>query len=162
MIGPDERAFLNDVESGPFKIGVAAGQWDLAEPEACPSDSGWPTVVLWVATAPRQNAPDRFHIRMDCQQYPNEPPTGTFWDPVAKTPLAIAARPKGRDQVAKVFRVDWEGGRAFYHPYDRVAAKSHGDWPTKYPHLVWDRNHTVVDLLIEIYRLLNCNDYTGV
>ena len=60
-------------------------------------------------------------------------------------------------------RTDWENGRAFYHPYDRVAAQGHADWPAKYPHLVWNpATHTLVDLLSELHALLHCPDYHGV
>jgi hypothetical protein len=78
--------------------------------------------------------------------------------------LALEKRPKGRpgSRFAKVFRTDWEGGRAFYHPYDRAAANSHADWPSTQPHLVWNANHTIVDYLAEFHALLNSGDYLGV
>jgi hypothetical protein len=118
-------------------------------------------MVVWIAAAPRPDAPERFFVRLDCQNYPLDPPTGNFWDPSDNCPLPFASRPKGGGKAFS-FRVDWEGGRAFYHPYDRVAAKSHPDWVQKHAHLVWDRNHTISDLLEQIYDILHCPDYTGV
>ena len=90
--------------------------------------------------------------------------TGTFWDPASNSTLEFAKRPKGKPEsrVARVFMTDWESGRAFYHPYDRVAAQSHGNWPAEQPHLVWTANHTIVDYLTEFHALLNSGDYIGI
>jgi hypothetical protein len=78
--------------------------------------------------------------------------------------LEIAKRPKGRpdSRCAKVFRTDWDGAVAFYHPYDRHAAKSHAEWITAQPHLVWTNKHTIVDFLEEFRSLLHSGDYIGV
>ena len=161
MDAPDKRALLADFEEAPFRIGVEKGRWDLADPGLLPEGFAWPMVVFWIAAAPREGAPDRFYIRLDCEGYPTQPPTGTFWDPETKQSLAVANRPKGKERVGLVFRTDWQGDRAFYHPYDRVAAQSHPDWPAQYPHQVWTREHSIVDLLSELHALLNCADYTG-
>ena len=142
-----------------MRVRVPSG---LADATLLSPDLSWPKVVLWVAAGVRDNSPDRFYICLDCQNYPNDPPTGNFWDIETKELLVPAERPKGKDNVGKVFRVDWEGGIAFYYPYDRLASKSHANWKQKYPYLVWDSNNTIVDLLTEIHQLLNCNDYTGV
>ena len=78
--------------------------------------------------------------------------------------LDAARRPKGKDdsRFAKVFRTDWNKGRAFYHPYDRVAAEGHPDWRTQQPRLVWTSERSIVDYLEEIRSLLNSDDYVGV
>jgi hypothetical protein len=60
-----------------------------------------------------------------------------------------------------VFRTDWEGGRAFYHPYDRLAAAGHPKWVAEQPSLIWDSTHTIVDYLEEIHFLLSSGDYLG-
>ena len=161
MDAPDKRAFLADLEEASFRIGAEKGRWGLADPGLVPPELRWPLVVLWVAAAPRAGGPDRFHLRLDCEGYPNQPPTGTFWDPDTKQSLAIGQRPKGAERVKLVFRTDWLGDRAFYHPYDRVAAQSHPAWPTQYPHLVWTRRHSITDLLSDFHVLLNSRDYTG-
>jgi hypothetical protein len=162
MESPDQIKFYEDVASGPFRIGVADGNWDLAEPSVLPPELKWPRVVFWISALPRDKSPEKFYLCLDCQNYPIEAPTGTFWDQETKTVLDIRKRPKGKNRVAMVFRTDWEEGRAFYHPYDRVAANSHADWPRAYPHLIWDRNHTIVDLLSELHPLLHSSDYLGI
>ena len=92
------------------------------------------------------------------------PPTGTFWDPEKKQILTFDRRPKGKpaSRVVQVFRTDWNNGTAFYHPYDRVAAHGHPNWKTEQPSLVWDGNHSIVDLLAELHLLLNSHDYVGI
>ncbi len=162
MLEPAERAFLAHLEDGPFRIGMAEGRWGLADPSLLPDGLVWPISVLWVAAAPREKSPNRFYLRLDCNNYPVDAPTGTFWDLVTKDILAIHKRPKGTGRVQLVFRTDWEGGRAFYHPYDRVAAASHRDWATQHPQRVWNRDKTIFDYLSEIYGLLNSNEYTGI
>jgi hypothetical protein len=96
--------------------------------------------------------------------YRSVPPTGTFWDVTTKGMLALNRRPKGspESRFAKVFRTDWNGGTAFYHPYDRVAAQGHPDWAKTQPHLIWTDRHMIVDYLQEIHSLLTWGDYSGV
>jgi hypothetical protein len=59
-------------------------------------------------------------------------------------------------------RTDWEGGRAFYHPYDRVAASSHPDWATTIPRKRWSPMHTVTHWVAEFHALFQSEDYVGV
>jgi hypothetical protein len=154
---PDQRRFEADLEDGPFLAGMAAGRW--GRPDASLVETvAWPKAVLWVAAAPRKDSPDKFHLLLDCEGYPSQSPTGSFWDPAIRQQLASANWPKGKGQVAAVFRP----GGAFYHPYDRVSASGHKDWPAKYPHLLWDGTRTIVDFLGVIHGLLNSTDYTGV
>lgn len=164
MEPPDKRLFDSDLDSAEFRNGVVKGWWDLADAEILPSGLTWPRAILWIAPAPRADAPSRFYVSLDVAGYRTVPPTGAFWDPAANAPLDVARRPKGRDgsRVAKVFRTDWEGGRAFYHPYDRVAAQGHAAWPAEQPHLRWTANHTIVDYLMEFHGLLNSGDYVGI
>ncbi len=161
---PDQRLFEDDLRSAESRSGVIRGLWGLAGGTLLPADLTWPSVILWIAAARRDNAPDLFFVRLDLAGYRSVPPTGTFWDPTTKATLELAKRPKGRpgSRVAKVFRTDWEGGRAFYHPYDRVAAQSHPQWVGEQPHLVWTASHTIVDYLTEIHGLLNSGDYIGI
>ena len=165
MEHPDQRLFGDDLLSVAFRTGVIGGRWDRADGGLPPADLVWPNVVFWIAAAPRTDAPDRFFVRLDAAGYRSVPPTGTFWDPATNTRLEFAKFPKGKpdSRVAKVFRTDWgESSRAFYHPYDRVAAQGHTAWPGEQPHLVWDANHTIVDYLWEIHGLLNSGDYVGI
>jgi len=164
MDRPDQRAFEADLQDAPFLIGVAEGQWGTPSTDLLPSDLCWPRVVLWIAAAGRPGAPDRFYVQLDCSNYKTAPPTGTFWDPQTKQILVLGKRPKGKpgSRVAQVLRTDWNNGTAFYHPYDRVAAEGHPTWKTDQPSLVWDANHSIVDLLAELHSLLNSQDYVGI
>jgi hypothetical protein len=164
MEKPDERLFEEDLLSAEFLSGADKGRWGLPAPELLPDGMTWPARILWLAAANRLNAPERFYIRLDAAGYRAAPPTGTFWDPATKSTLELAKWPKGRpnSRFAKVFRTDWENRVAFYHPYDRFAAKSHTAWPKEQPHLIWTSDHTIVDYLEEFHSLLNCGDYLGI
>ena len=164
MEKPDQRLFEEDLLSAEYRSGVLKGLWGEPAPEFLPEGMIWPARIFWLAAAARPNAPERFYIRLDAGGYRSVPPTGTFWDPATKSTLEIPRRPKGRpnSRFAKVFRTDWENAVAFYHPYDRFAAKGHPEWPKNQPHLVWTGDHTIVDYLEEFHSLLNCGDYAGV
>lgn len=164
MLPPDQRLFEADLQSAAYRIGVEKGWWAQAEPAALPDGAAWPRVFFWMAAAPRVRAPDRFYVALDVMGYRSVPPTGTFWDPVKKAALEFGERPKGKPggRLAMVFRTDWEGGRAFYHPYDRVAAQGHSQWATEQPHLIWTSSRTIVDYLEEFQSLLATEDYLGV
>ncbi len=164
MDRPDQRLFEADLASAEFRAGAQKGYWGLAGTDILPEQPAWPLRILWVAAAPRANAPNRFYLQLDLSDYRTVPPTGTFWDPNTRSILEVAKRPKGKDgsRFAKVFRTDWEGGRAFYHPYDRVAANGHPKWVSEQPNLVWDSSHTIVDYLEEIHSLLESGDYLGI
>jgi hypothetical protein len=164
MHPPDQRLFEADLQSAAYRSGSAKGLWGQAEPEAMPDGAVWPKVFFWLAAAPRANAPSRFYVALDAGGYRSVPPTGTFWDPVAKATLEYGKRPKGKpnSRLEKAFRTDWESGRAFYHPYDRLAAQGHPAWPQEQPHLIWTNAHTIVDYLEEFQALLTSGDYVGV
>jgi hypothetical protein len=163
MEKPDLCLFEADLLSAEFRIGVTKGQWGLPEPDMLPSQPDWPKRILWIAAAPRTNSPARFYIMLDVAGYRSVSPTGTFWDLSTGCMLELSKRPKGRpnSRFAKVFRMDWQQGTAFYHPYDRVAAQGHASWPREQPHLVWTSNQTIVDYLEEFHSLLNSGDYIG-
>jgi hypothetical protein len=164
MKHPDQRLFEEDLLSAEFRNGAVKGLWGLPSPDILPDGVVWPKVILWIAAPARPTAPDRFYICLDATGYRSEPPTGTFWDLANKASLEFAKRPKGKSdsRFAKVLRTDWEGGSAFYHPYDRVAAKGHPNWVTEQPHLIWTADHTIVDYLEEFQSLFNSGDYLGV
>ncbi len=162
MDKPDQRLFGEDLLSAEFKAGAAKGFWGIPDQDLVPEPPEWPNRVLWIAAAERPNAPQRYFVLLDLSGYRSVPPTGTFWDVSTKAALEIEKRPKGapNSRFAKVFRTDWKN-HAFYHPYDRIAAQEHADWPTTQPHLIWTGNHTIVDYLQEIHSLLNSGDYLG-
>lgn len=164
MDTPDQRLFEADVAAAEFRIGVLKGSWGFPSADVLATQPAWPYRILWLAAAARASAPDRYYVRLDLANYRTEAPTGTFWNLERDEMLETEKRPKGRDgsRFAKVFRLDWEGGKAFYHPYDRVAAKGHDKWPAEQPHLIWHSNHTIVDYFEEFHALLNSGDYLGV
>jgi hypothetical protein len=159
MAKPDERKLQFDLHGGPFVEGELCGWWKHVQHGAL----AWPNVLFWISAAPRRGAPSHYYIRLDCHGYPNDPPTGTFWDLETESDLALGKRPWGVGLVARVFRTDWKNGCAFYHPYDRTASRNgHSEWRALHPYWIWDNSHTVVDLLCVIYELLNSAEYTGV
>lgn len=162
MESPDQRLFKVDLATADFLSGVAKGLWSLA---AVGDTDTWPDAYFWMAAAKRDNAPERYYVRLDMTGYRLAGPTGRFWDPETKQDLPLANYPKGKSgsRFAMVFRTDsWaESNKAFYHPYDRMAAKGHGDWPCTMPHLIWTADHTIVDYLEEFQSLLNSGDYLG-
>lgn len=164
MPKPDQRLLEADLQSAAFKQGVLKGRWGLAASEAIPEAAEWPKRYFWVAAPPRPKAPDRFYIIVDATGYGAQLLTGTFWDPEKKEVLAFDKRPRGKEnsRIAKVFRTDWENGRAFYHPFDRVALNGHANWTSEMPGNVWTTKHTVVDFLEMVAALLNGGDYVGV
>ncbi len=164
MDAPDKRLFIADCESAAFRAGIARGQWGFAESDFAPDGDTWPKAFFWLKAANRGNSPERFYFIVDGEGYRTQPPTATFWDPETKTVLAPTLRPKFRpdSRAAKVFRTDWEDGRAFYHPYDRVAVNSHQQWRVDIPGVVWSSEHTIVDFLAAFQPLLQCGDYLGV
>ncbi len=166
MKKPDQRAFEADIEDAEFQIGVTKGMWGFADATQLPESLVWPKVVLWVAAVQRQNAPQRYYLVLDLENYRTVAPTGPFWDMETKAALQPVKWPKGKpgSRIAKVFRTDWNVN-ALYHPYDRVAADSHNqhnEWKTAQPHLLLDSQDTIVDYLAEIHGLLNSGDYVGV
>lgn len=166
MQPPDQRLFEADLSSADFRSGVLKGWWGEGEAQVRPDTLAWPSVILWIDAAERQGAPDRYHLALNCAGYRTASPTGAFWDPTAKTILDKQKWPKGKpnSRFAKVFRTDtWQhAGRAFYHPYDRVAISDHRQWHREQPHLVWDDKHTIVDYLEEFRALLQSGEYLGV
>lgn len=157
---PDQRLLEADLASAEFRCGVAKGLWGL-ESEL----SAWPAMCFWLAAAERGDAPRRYYVRLDMTGYRSAPPTGSFWNPESKTHLPRSQYPKGKpgSRFAMVFRIDsWrDSHNAFYHPYDRIAAHGHNEWPTAMPHLIWTSRHTIVDYLEEFQSLLMSGDYIG-
>ncbi len=161
MLSPSQRLFEDDLRSAEFRAGALKGAWGIIEDAV-----EWPRAILWIAAANRSDAPDHFCFDLDLSEYRGLPPTGTLWDPQTKSALAFDKFPKGKlgSRVAKVFRTDnWaKQNKALYHPYDRVAAQSHPDWPTGQPHLVWNDSRSIIDYLDEMRKLLNSGEYIGV
>ena len=152
---PSERLLEEHLAGGRFRVGVDRGQWRIV------GELEWPNILIAVSAAPRERGPAEFVLRFDLTDYPTRAPTATPWDLGANVLLAQAQRPKG-ERVGRAFRADWEGGRALYTPYDRVALDSHPNWRTQYPRYVWDPAKTIAFYLRNVHELLNDDDYQGV
>jgi hypothetical protein len=151
---PDERPLLEHVAGGRFQAGVHAGRWRLVSLD-------WPIALIAVSAAPRPNAPSEFTIRFDLSDYPHSAPTGGLWDEGANTYLAENRRPKG-DHAGRIFRGDWEGGRAMYAAWDRVALQGHPGWAAAYPRSAWNARRDLTFILANIFEVLNADDYLGI
>jgi hypothetical protein len=103
-VAPDQRTFRRDVEGDRFRVGEADGRWRLMRVE-------WPMALMAVQAAARPDAPNEFVLRFDLTGYPGDAPTGAPWDLGAYQLLPEMQRPKG-ERVGRVFRTDWEEGRA--------------------------------------------------
>jgi hypothetical protein len=153
-ISPSERLFREHVAGGRFQTGIDRGEWRIVE------ERGWPYVIIAVRAAVRLNSPSEFHLLFDLTDYPTRAPTGMPWDPDANARTGEDKRPKG-DRAGLAFRTNWEGGRALYVPYDRVALEGHPDWKRLHPTLAWDPTKTITFYLRNVYELLNDDDYLG-
>jgi hypothetical protein len=161
MSGPDQSLLEADLAAAEFRCGAAKGLWGFEI-----RSSAWPAMCFWLAAAARGDAPARYYVQLDMTGYRSVAPTGRFWNPESGMELPLNQYPKGKpgSRFAMVFRTDsWrESNKAFYHPYDRIAAQGHPDWPRAMPHLIWTSKHTIVDYLEEFQSLLMSGDYVGV
>jgi len=151
---PDQRVFDAHASAPSFLAGVFRGDWTIESVD-------WPMVAISISAAPRDAAPNRFWLRCDFTNYPAEAPTATPWDRDTNMQLAADRRPKGED-VATVFRTDWENGRALYAAYDRVALAGHQNWVGEHPRTAWDATRDLTWWVTRIWELLNDDDYLGV
>ena len=154
-MSPDERVFRQHVASARFQDGVDRGRWQIM------GDIAWPVVTIAVTAGVRDGAPSEFVLRFDLAGYPESAPTATPWDPIAGGVLGSDLRPKG-ERVGHVFRTDWEGGRALYAPFDRVALNGHSVWKTQHPRRVWDSAKDLAWVLRILHEMLDNDDYTGI
>lgn len=157
---PAQRLMEFDLQSPEYISGAWEGLWG----QTPHSRVEWPRQLFWIAVPPRAGAPDKYFVLLDTTGYRAASPTGTFVDPQTLAQLDNPRRPKGREnsRFAKVFRTDWEEGRAFYHPYDRVATATHDQWTTTMPRKIWTSRHTIVDYLEEFHAMFQSEDYLGV
>ncbi|MCY3893331.1 MAG: hypothetical protein OXF61_00195 [Acidimicrobiaceae bacterium] len=153
-MAPDERALRAALESAAFQSGVDGGRWRLV-------DVAWPIGSFAVTAAARPNSPSEYGLRIDLSGYPQQPPTATPWDLELDARLTAEKRPKGF-RAERVFRTDWEEGRALYAPWDRVALSGHSAWLDRHPEDAWHPERDIAFFLGRVHELLNADDYTGV
>jgi hypothetical protein len=155
-ISLSEECLLEHIAAPLFQDGVAHGWWDVL-----PATVEWPYAVFWLAPPARPNSPDRYYLRVHLHDYPNKGPTATLWDLERRTKLELSKWPKGNNDVAMVFRTDWNNADALYAPWDRIAMDNHGDWPMKHPGRGWKPSYTIVHYLRHTRELLDSEDYHG-
>jgi hypothetical protein len=144
----DEQALRADLGSGRFLAGVDRGRWRLHEIR-------WPRVLVDVMAKDKR----AFMLRLDCLNYPDVAPTGTFWDVANGRQLPFDKWPRGGERIRLAFRHDWKGGGALYLPCDRESFAGHDGWRTQYPQLIWDPRRGVVMYLEVVHELINSRDY---
>jgi hypothetical protein len=152
---PSEKLIRQHLAGGRFRAGVDRGDWRIV------NELDWPQLVIAIRAAPRASGPVEFALRFDLSDYPTRAPTAAPWDLETNTQLAAAKRPKGH-RVGMAFRADWEGGRALYVPYDRVALESHPAWATQYARYAWNPTKNITFYLRNVHELLNDDDYQGI
>lgn len=157
-MSPDERTLRADIEAPAFQSQIGL-RW--SEPKI-----KWPYLYLWVKARPTPSGVERYWLRLNCEGYPQQAPTGTFWNIDADTQLQNELRPWGEGEVALAFRTNWPGapheGSALYMLCDRIGIQTHGDWNSeKYPGSIWKPEKGVIYYLDEVTRLLDSEEYTG-
>ena len=99
MDTPDKRLFEADLVSAEFRNGMMNGWWGVPDGATLPAaTASWPRTVLWIAAAPRGDAPCQYYLSLDMSGYRAAAPTGTFFDPATGSMLELAKRPKGRPE----------------------------------------------------------------
>lgn len=154
-LSPDERVLRQHVVSARFQEGMDRGRWRIV------GDITWPVAMITITAGRRHGAPSEYLLRFDLAGYPDSPPTATPWNATTGDVLEANFRPKG-NQVGRVFRSDWENGRALYAPFDRVALNGHSNWMTDHPRKVWNSSRDLAWLLQILHEMLNNDDYTGI
>lgn len=145
MVAGLDRLAL-DLESARFRAGAARGRWTLLGLE-------WPQLFVRVASW----FGDGVVLKMDCSDYPHQPPTAMPWDVERSARLDFARWPRG-GRVAKVFRPDWKDGTALYLPCDRLSIEGHPNWLSEFPSYIWQPERGVVQYLEIVHELLQSHE----
>jgi hypothetical protein len=136
-------------------MGLDAGHWRLI-------GLSWPNALIAVTAAPREGAPGEFVLRFELSGYPQAAPTAGMWDLETDSLLDAAKRPKG-EHAGTIFRADWEGGRALYAPWDRVAIETHDpSWASRWPRYVWHAKRDLTFYLENVHDVLHGDGYAGI
>lgn len=147
---PDEHAFRQHLAAGPYLAGEAAGRWQVQRIE-------WPVVLITVQAIDGRH----FCFRFTCEDYPTTAATARVWDLADDQAPDFATWPKGGPRIQAVFRNDWLDGTALYLPTDAVGIKTHPNWRTQYPSMIWRPDRGIVHYLEILHELLNSTDYAA-
>jgi hypothetical protein len=143
----DQARLLAHLESGSFLIGTEDGRWKLQEVI-------WPFVLVDVMAF---NG-DVYTLRLQCEGYPTQPPTGIFWDMVNNIPLASNRWPRAGVRVGQALRPD---GAALYIPCDRLSIAGHDQWTQLYSSWLWDAQVGLTRYLQVVSELIGGTDYVS-
>lgn len=154
-MNPEQKIFIAHSETAAFQDGCDRGHWGLYTPLG---DIVWPYVIFWIPADKCVMPSEKMFLRFNLEGYPLAAPTACPWDVEKNTVLPTESWPKGRAQVAAIFKPTWNSG-ALYLPCDRVAIPNHTDWPKQYPNLYWQPTYTIVCYLAFVHACLNRNQY---
>lgn len=147
-MAPDETSLRADLVSAHFLSGEDRGRWEFEKLE-------WPH--LYVSVTARDGR--AFALRLNCCGFPNQPPTGTFWDLAANTRLPFNQWPTGGERISLAFKPGWKDGNALYIPCDRESIAGHDNWVSQYPQLIWKPAKGITHYLEVVHGLLQSRDY---
>lgn len=157
MMSPDKQAFLYDLETPDFKLGVLDSKWKLIKIE----DEN-PIAFIEISAAPRANSPESYVFRFIIDNYPAYAPEICIWDLEMRCKLDSAKRPYGSESYRYLFRADWLNGEHLYAPYERLTLQNHSAWPNEYNDLCWKSGDSILKVLNDLYRQLQSDRYEGV
>jgi hypothetical protein len=147
---PDEVALREHLESGAFLSGDSAGRWSLRSVV-------WPYVTVDIVA---RNG-DVYTLRLQCDGYPQTPPTGTFWNVTKNAQLEASQWPRVGSRAGQALRTDWQAGSALYIPCDRKSIVGHDKWNQLYPAWIWNPRVGLVRYITVVWELLNGDDYVS-
>lgn len=139
----DEKNLRNDLSSPRFLSGEDRGRWKLI-------DVRWPFLFVNFIAKNQQT----YTLRLNCSNYPSDPPTGGFWDTDNDCVLAAARWPRGSSRVGQALNPSWQGGTALYIPCDRISMAGHAPWRTQYPQQQWKSERGISMYLEIVHELL--------
>lgn len=146
----DHVAVLKYFETGPFLSGEEDGRWSFRNVE-------WPYVLVDL----RARNGDQFTLRLLCDGYPEQAPTGAFWDAQNKAHLPAARWPRAGAHRGQALKADWQNGTALYIPCDRQSITGHDQWRQLYPAWLWNPSIGLTRYLNVVSELLNGDDYVA-
>jgi|SRR5215469_14302054 len=142
----NEEALEKHLASGRFQAGVIRGRWKLI-------DKAWP--LVYVGITARDGS--QVTLRVNCSDYPHQPPSAMPWDSTANGPLPENRWPKG-GRVSQVFNPGWKGGTALYIPCDRQSIEGHPNWNSEYPWMIWNPARGLVQYIEAVFETLQSNE----
>lgn len=148
---PDEYALCADLRSARFLSGEDRGRWEYR-------DIQWPYIFVDVRAKDERS----FTLRLDCSDYPANPPTGTFWNMATNLRLDFSRWPSGGERIQLTFKPGWKDGNALYIPCDRESVAGHDAWLSQYPQMIWNPNRGITMYLEIVHDLLQSKDYESI